>query len=300
MTSNDYFKRKSEELRNKRIEERKSQDQKLTPRHRVMNTIKEDTKPSSSKYMNNVFASPLKINKSPAFLRRGSVPVITQSLLDKAHKSDGIQEGSIPEKVKYHCVALGGPNVGKTTIIHKFYYNHYSDDYQSSDEQVSKRTFTLFGKQLTLSVLDTSGSRCSLNKLDLNKADGILLVYAVIDPSSWEHVIQLRKEILVRRSDIPILVVANKTDLCDSGSYDSIEELVELEWGNSFIATSAKNNDVMEIFMELLNQAGISFPLFAAISHVKSPHNRLEGRRSSTGLTGLSLLKNFGKSGKKK
>ena len=308
MTSNAYFKQKARELKVQQsnllqppVEQKLTLKSPNRTKH-FMNTICEDFKQGSNKSKAPSHPPSVKNNKS--LQRRCSVPTLTlnsSSLLEKASKDHGkvFSPNSIEDKRKFHVVILGSANVGKTAIIQKFFYNHFPHQYVPTVEDLHSRNFTLFGKELTVSVLDTAGAGAfpAMRELSLTNADGFILVYSIDNSKSWEDVKSIHEEVMKKRKPekVPMVIVGNKSDLEESREVSNVqvEALVELTWNHAFLETSAKTKDVLDIFRELLNQANISFPLFTGD---KSADSRLSvKRRSSVGLMNLSVLKSKSK-----
>lgn len=112
---------------------------------------------------------------------------------------------------------MGGAKVGKSAIINQFLYNTFTSKYKRTVEQMHQGDFNVSGTQLTLHILDTSGSFefPAMRELSIKSADGFILVYDVNDPCTFEDVETLRSQILTSRGkdNLPIVVVGNKTDV---------------------------------------------------------------------------------------
>jgi DIRAS family GTP-binding Ras-like protein 2 len=100
-----------------------------------------------------------------------------------------------------------------------------------------------------------------MRQLAIAQADAIILVYSIDDVTSFDEVTRLREQVIDerrRKTPIPIVVVGNKTDV-KSAKRVVVREVaqctVEIEWGNHFMETSAKENlNITRIFNELLWQ----------------------------------------------
>ena len=304
MTSNAYFKQKSRELYLQTQNGHKEPKVTLkTPtKPSIMTTINENFKPNN-KSKPEKQPPPVVQKSSRSVLRRGSVPVLPsdpQSLLQKIRneRKKSHDENSVPDKFtsisdKFTLVVLGSSNVGKTTIIKKFLEGQVSDGYEATIDKLYCKTFTIDGKRVEVCFQDTSGDG-AMRSLHIANGDGFILVYSVKDRTSWDYVKLLHEEIMKKHnSRIPIVVVANKSDV-DKPDVAIVETemLVELQWENVHIETSAKYNDVTNVYVELLNQAKAAYPV---LSESKSELNQkaLTKRRSSTGLLSLSGFKSL-------
>lgn len=306
MSSNEYFRRKSRELY---LEQ---ENNKLQPEQKII--LKTPTK-DGSKLFKTVTVNKSKYEKPPpvlrnarSVLRRGSVPVLNANLAEKIHKNEkktSLDENYSVEKEKFRLVVLGAPKVGKSSIINKFLYEKYTDDYTQTVENLYAKTFNLLGKEITASILDTSGddSFSALGSLHIANGDGFVLVYAVDDAGSWQHVKKLHDEIMKKHDpSTPIVVVGNKCDLEATREVSKIctEMLVELDWEKIFLETSAKTDDTVDVFEAITNQAKLVIPLCPGMGNTKVEHNSkiLNKRRSSVGLLNLYAFTSLSKQNK--
>ena len=297
MTSNEFFMKKSRELQLQNLSKPREDTSKTPPRGSPMNTISENSKLG--------FCDKPRIEKPPPtvkikkpFFRRATLPVIPSESLNKAQK-DTLAVPSfnfLPDKEKIHIVLFGGSKVGKTAIAKKFLYNEFVEKYEPTIENSYMKSFNIYGKELVTTVLDTSGKEAfpAMRSLHISNGDGFLLVYAIDDLESWEIIRQLRDEIIAKRGEnVPIVIVANKCDLEEKREIQKIptEMQVEIEWRNGFIETSAKTQDVMDVFSKLLQQAKVLFPLDSINKSKDSSEKPSITRIRSTGRMNLSCLK---------
>ena len=89
--------------------------------------------------------------------------------------------------------------------------------------------------------------------------------------SVTQEVSSLRQQILDERpeGDVPIVIVANKTDVGDDRRSilpETAESLVCLDWGNGYVEASAKDNvNIVGIFKEILRQSKVRYELSPAV-----------------------------------
>lgn len=116
---------------------------------------------------------------------------------------------------RHKIVVMGAAKVGKSAIINQFLYNTFSPKYKRTVEEMHHGDFNVSGIQLTLDILDTSGSYDfpAMRELSIRSADAFVLVYDVNDVSTFEEVQTLRTQILNSKGAVPIVVVGNKVDL---------------------------------------------------------------------------------------
>ncbi|XP_034951751.1 ras-related protein Rap-2a [Chelonus insularis] len=185
-------------------------------------------------------------------------------------------EKSPDAPARYKIVVMGAAKVGKSSIINQFLYNTFSPKYKRTVEEMHRGDFNVSGIQLTLDILDTSGSYDfpAMRELSIKSADAFILVYDVNDAETFTEVSALRSQILASKGAVPIVVVGNKVDLimdddaeCDSQvNAERTRELVEIEWENGFVQVSAKDNlNISQVFKELLVQAKVKYNLSPAL-----------------------------------
>lgn len=178
----------------------------------------------------------------------------------------------VKEKTHVRLVFLGAAGVGKTALIQRFLQDKFETKHRRTVEEMHSKEYDIGGVKITVEILDTSGSYSfpAMRKLSIQNSDAFALVYAVDDPESLEVVKSLRDEILEIKEDkfTPIVVVGNKMDREGERQVSSEDVLstVELDWSNSYLEASAKENaNVVEVFKELLQQVNLPSRLSPAL-----------------------------------
>ncbi|KAI5696873.1 hypothetical protein M8J75_001347 [Diaphorina citri] len=201
-------------------------------------------------------------NPSSMFTRNESV--------SESENESGSSEG---HDTRHKVVVMGGPKVGKSSIIHRFLYNTFSPKYKRTIEEMHHEDFSMNGVHLKLDILDTSGTNefPAMRALSISSADAFILVYAIDDPNSFEEIRLIRDHIFETKAStaVPIVVVGNKSDLADENRqvpYDTTESVVQVDWENGFVEASAKDNtNITQVFKELLVQAKVKYNLSPAL-----------------------------------
>ena len=81
------------------------------------------------------------------------------------------------------------------------------------------------------------------------------MVFDISSPESFKEVKQIRETIIRKKEKIPIVVVANKLDLCPTTRDEAISATVLMDWECGYLECSAKENvNISEAFKELLEQ----------------------------------------------
>lgn len=178
----------------------------------------------------------------------------------------------VKEKTQVRLVFLGAAGVGKTALIQRFLQDKFEPKHRRTVEELHSKEYDIGGIKVTVEILDTSGSYSfpAMRKLSIQNSDAFALVYAIDDPESLEAIKSLRDEILEIKEDkyTPIVVVGNKVDREEQRQVTSEDVLatVEMDWNNSYLEASAKENaNVVEVFKELLQQVNLPCRLSPAL-----------------------------------
>ncbi|XP_034111809.1 ras-related protein Rap-2b isoform X1 [Drosophila albomicans] len=195
---------------------------------------------------------------------------------DKVGRNNAVDDAIGPANARHKIVVMGAAKVGKTSIITQFLYNIFTTKYKRTIEEMHQGNFSIAGVSLTLDILDTAGSYefPAMRALSISSADAFILVYDVTDATTFEEVRAIRDQIHETKATtaVPIVVVGNKIDLLTEDTelreveYATTESVVTVDWENGFVEASAANNDnITQVFKELLAQAKITYNLSPAL-----------------------------------
>ncbi|XP_024942289.1 ras-related protein rapB [Cephus cinctus] len=190
---------------------------------------------------------------------------------ERLSESDGARKQATESSVRHKIVVMGAAKVGKSAIINQFLYGTFSPKYKRTIEEMHHGDFNVSGIQLTLDILDTSGSYefPAMRDLSIQSADAFILVYDVNDSSTFLEVKTLKDKILATKGVVPIVVVGNKVDLveeCQEVDSENTRTLVTKDWENGYVEVSAKENlNIAQVFKELLVQAKVKYNLSPAL-----------------------------------
>ena len=96
------------------------------------------------------------------------------------------------EEKTYRLLVLGATSVGKTAIISQLLYDQIPKDHTQTVQQMYLGKFGLCGPQISVEIEDTSGSYFTdfpvMFEMSLKSSDGVLLVFDVSNPESFEEV----------------------------------------------------------------------------------------------------------------
>lgn len=149
---------------------------------------------------------------------------------------------------------LGDPNVGKTSLIRKYIYNEFSENYISTiGTEVTKKEMEIsiddgseedYKYNLNMSIWDMMGQkeyRVLISKF-YKDASGALVVFDLTNKESFDHLQEWATSIFSAIGKKPIVIVGNKYDLIDPTELQT-EKLIELSsrYGAPWVTTSAKS-----------------------------------------------------------
>ncbi|XP_076801603.1 uncharacterized protein LOC143446040 [Clavelina lepadiformis] len=118
-------------------------------------------------------------------------------------------------------VVLGGSNVGKSALVVRFLTRRFIGEYLSGIEMTYQHEVNLAGNWVTAEICDALINKEEKNyfKDIYNNTEAFLLVYNVCNHDSFDYACSLAQEIKAYHgkpnsgSDIPLLLVGNKSDL---------------------------------------------------------------------------------------
>ncbi|XP_073502064.1 ras-related protein Rap-2c-like [Phyllobates terribilis] len=184
---------------------------------------------------------------------------------------------SVQSSGTVRLVFMGAAGVGKTSLIQQLLYDRFEPRHRCTVEEVYCLDPEPNALQLRIEIVDTSGSYSfpAMQKLRIQQGDAFALVFSLADIESFQEVERLREEILQIKgeTDVPIVVIGNKTDLFPGGESDAGQLMAlqaaataELEWDSGYVETSAKSNHkVQDVFEELLRRVNLPCLLSPAL-----------------------------------
>ena len=120
-------------------------------------------------------------------------------------------------KYKYKIVFLGNQNVGKTSIIHRFIYETFEDNYQATIgiDFMSQKMF-VEDKVIILNLWDTAGQERfkSLIPSYIKDSAVAIVCYDVTNAESFQSVEKWIEDArAIREDDVLLILVGNKADM---------------------------------------------------------------------------------------
>merc|ERR1712187_299134 len=164
---------------------------------------------------------------------------------------------SIKPLRKSTVVFLGKQSVGKTSVITRFMYDTFDNNYQATiGIDFLSKTMYLEDRTVRLQLWDTAGQERfrSLIPSYIRDSSGAIVVYDITNRNSFLNTSKWIEDVRSERGpDVVIILVGNKTDLNERRQVSTEEgEEKAKESGVMFIETSAKmGNNIKALFRQL-------------------------------------------------
>lgn len=160
-------------------------------------------------------------------------------------------------KYKFKIVFLGNQNVGKTSIIHRFIYETFEENYQATIgiDFMSQKMF-VEDKIIILNLWDTAGQERfkSLIPSYIKDSAVAIVCYDVTNVESFQSVEKWIEDArAIREDDVLLILVGNKAD-CEATRQVTQEQGMELasKLNLLFFETSAKTGaNIKTMFNDL-------------------------------------------------
>lgn len=163
--------------------------------------------------------------------------------------------------VKHKIVLLGDQSVGKTSIITRFMYDTFDQQYQATIgiDFFSKIVY-LDNRTVRLHIWDTAGQERfrSLIPSYIRNSSATVVVYDITSRASFLNTFKWIDEVRAERdSDVAIILVGNKTDTAPETREVSTEEAQKkaTEYGILSMEVSAKHGTNIKALFRKVAQA---------------------------------------------
>jgi len=145
--------------------------------------------------------------------------------------------------LEYKIALLGPPRVGKSCISQLYTQSIFIDQYIPTIEDTYRKNIVLNDTKIIVEVIDTIGTNdCNLLNVYIKKCDGLIMVFSLVESSSFDCCKDILEYTLLSRP-IPLLLVGNKCDLTSQLKLNSNDINTLCSQHNiEYIPISAKKN----------------------------------------------------------
>ena len=157
----------------------------------------------------------------------------------------------------FKILMVGDSGVGKSSIMIRFSDDAFTTNFiPTLGIDFKIKTVEIRGKKIKLQIWDTAGQERfhSITAHYYRGAMGIMLVYDISDPTSFDNITKWVRSIEKHgKSDAQITILGNKCDMEDKRRIGKGRgQVIAIEHGVRFLETSAKNNfNIDKAFMDL-------------------------------------------------
>lgn len=159
----------------------------------------------------------------------------------------------------YKIAVLGSGGVGKSCLSMRYVKSTFVEIYDPTIEDAFRHLTQVDGTTVVLDILDTAGQEDMkmLRRQWVDDRDGFLLVYSVIERSSFDEVVQFFELIQQVKEDqidkVPIVLVGNKCDMAAQRkvSQQEAQDLAKT-YNAGYIEASAKEGINVNESFEML------------------------------------------------
>jgi small GTP-binding protein len=161
-------------------------------------------------------------------------------------------------------IIIGEPAVGKTSLVKKFVSGQFTKDYRSSigTNIFTKKIVLERKKEVTLQLWDIAGQErwVNIRRPYYSGAKGVILVGDLTRNNTFDQIENFWVPDLTQDySLIPIILLANKSDLSNKIEKQWINSLGERINTSSIIFTSAKTGENVELAFQLIAEQAIRY-----------------------------------------
>ena len=153
------------------------------------------------------------------------------------------------------AVLVGHFNVGKSSLVRQFVHSKFSDDYITTiGVNIEKKQVDVGGNTVNIILWDTAGeeSVTKIPKSYLLGAHGVIYVFDLARPSTYENIEQDVNDLRNIIPNIPVVVIGNKNDLLPK---EEVEKIMAGLGVPCELSSSAKTGvNVEEAFLSLAQQ----------------------------------------------
>ena len=167
-------------------------------------------------------------------------------------------------KFTLKIIIIGEPAVGKTSLVKKFVTGQFTKDYRSSigTNIFTKKILLKKKTEVTLQLWDIAGQErwVNIRRPYYAGAKGVIIVGDLTRNNTFDQIEKFWVPDLTQDySLIPIILLANKSDLSNKIEKQWINSLGERINTSSIIFTSAKTGENVELAFKLIAEQAIKY-----------------------------------------
>lgn len=154
--------------------------------------------------------------------------------------------------VSKKIILIGGFGVGKTSLISRFVYQHYSEVYQTTIGVRMHRKLVEIGNiGLNMIIWDIEGEekQSRIPETYYLGSSGAIYVFDLSRAGSFSGIEDDIAFLRQKLGEIPLLIVGNKMDLFDEDTLENVKKLLPVS--AHFYASAKANQNVENIFFTL-------------------------------------------------
>ncbi|XP_067673806.1 uncharacterized protein [Haliotis asinina] len=173
---------------------------------------------------------------------------------------DSDAKSSSDDGETFHLAVIGDSGVGKSTFTSRI-TKHWTDLSATVSKKGSEpaEDLGINGQGLTVDIIDTSTKKRFSFLQRFCTCDVYVLVYSLVSDASFESAVAAREKILQQKGPtVPIVFVANKTDIADS--VDKTERVyrdlnISCEWEHGHVEISAEQDtSIIQVLEQIMKR----------------------------------------------
>jgi len=151
-------------------------------------------------------------------------------------------------EIRKKIVTVGSIGVGKTSLIKRFVFSEFKDEYLSTiGVRVDKKTIEFETSKVHLLIWDLAGEIMENKSYQnyLRGASGVIGIFDITRPNTFQDVQEYLRDVKNIQPDTETIVIGNKVDLYDEAHID----LKVFEY--DFLTSAKMNNNVEDSFEKM-------------------------------------------------
>ena len=149
-------------------------------------------------------------------------------------------------------ILSGNTGAGKTSLVSRYVHERFLDKYSSSiGVRIDRKELEINDTIIDMIIWDLSSksSQTEVPQSYLLRTAGVIYVVDISDPSTFDNIDNDIKFFTTKLPEIPILIVANKSDKINPAAMTSIIDSMPIK--PDFISSARDSVNVNEIFQRL-------------------------------------------------